>query len=586
MKIIQIFYSSSNRIRQYERHPNPFTIDHHEGWYVVNLWGPVVDRMFDDLEHIDVIRGDASSIASSERKNLNRNFTERKKVGRKIDGLIRNTDGLEYGGMEAGRYYEGEKGTKWLKESKLKLPKLSRDMLVQLDHEKKTVLEELEIVGFVHGGRSLMLIFVDIPKGYICRLTRSIVYEIPTKIMSFYKALELISAVWTAKLKVQRTISIVEQPKTKISVGIKRKKSQEEKRFNGSNTSPKRISTEHKVQEKLEDLISRHEKLSKEYEILTNNNQNSENIIPISKELSELADIINPYKEFKKTRGELLEINNLLNDNSADSELKKLAKEEYESTIKQIKHLERFVVSALIPKDLADEGNAVLEVRAGTGGDEAELFAGEIFKMYEKFSLLKHWKFEKLSVSESDIGATASILGVGVYGDLKYESGVHRVQRVPITEKAGRIHTSTVTVAILPESTKVDAKLKESDLIIQRYRSSGKGGQHVNTTSSAVRIKHIPTGIVVAIQDEPLRILGAKVYDMERVKLQQERSETRKSQVGSGERSEKIRTYNFSQNRITDHRINLTIYDLESLLDSGEILQNIIDNLKKIQIYT
>ncbi|CAJ0764966.1 1047_t:CDS:10, partial [Entrophospora sp. SA101] len=162
----------------------------------------------------------------------------------KIDGLIRNTDGLEYGGMEAGRYYEGEKGTKWLKESKLKLPKLSRDMLVQLDHEKKTVLEELEIVGFVHGGRSLMLIFVDIPKGYICRLTRSIVYEIPTKIMSFYKALELISAVWTAKLKVQRTISIVEQPKTKISVGIKRKKSQEEKRFNGSNTSPKRISTE------------------------------------------------------------------------------------------------------------------------------------------------------------------------------------------------------------------------------------------------------------------------------------------------------------------------------------------------------
>nr|CAG8434918.1 9478_t:CDS:10 [Entrophospora candida] len=341
-----------------------------------------------------------------------------------------------------------------------------------------------------------------------------------------------------------------------------------------------------KVQEKLEDLISRHEKLSKEYEILTNNNQISENIIPISKELSELADIINPYKEFKKTRGELLEINNLLNDNSADSELKKLAKEEYESTIKQIKHLERFVVSALIPKDLADEGNAVLEVRAGTGGDEAELFAGEIFKMYEKFSLLKHWKFEKLSVSESDIGATASILGVGVYGDLKYESGVHRVQRVPITEKAGRIHTSTVTVAILPESTEVDAKLKESDLIIQRYRSSGKGGQHVNTTSSAVRIKHIPTGIVVAIQDEPLRILGAKVYDMERVKLQQERSETRKSQVGSGERSEKIRTYNFAQNRITDHRINLTIYDLESLLDSGEILQNIIDNLKKIQIYT
>ncbi|CAJ0768955.1 11046_t:CDS:2, partial [Entrophospora sp. SA101] len=177
--------------------------------YIINT------LMFDDLEHIDVIRGDASSIASSERKNLNRNFTKRKKVGRKIDGLIRNTDGLEYGGMEAGRYYEGEKGTKWLKESNLKLPKLSRDMLVQLDHEKKTVLEELEIVGFVHGGCSLMLIFVDIPKGYICRLTRSIVYEIPTKIKSFYKALELISAVWTAKLKVQRTISIVEQPKLK-----------------------------------------------------------------------------------------------------------------------------------------------------------------------------------------------------------------------------------------------------------------------------------------------------------------------------------------------------------------------------------
>ncbi|GET02404.1 peptide chain release factor 1 [Rhizophagus clarus] len=348
-----------------------------------------------------------------------------------------------------------------------------------------------------------------------------------------------------------------------------------------------------KIHEKLENLVIRHSKLSEKLSKQISSD-NPEEIAKLSKELSSLIEITNSYNELKKAQGELEEVKSILHDSTTttEEEFKILIQEEYQEYLEKVKLLEQQVIQGLLPKDRADEGNAIIELRAGTGGDEAALFVNDILRMYERYAELRRWKFEILSKSEDTIGAVkeviATISGKGVFGNMKFESGVHRVQRVPITEKAGRIHTSTITVAILPVPSETEVKFKESDLRIDYYRSSGKGGQHVNTTSSAVRITHIPSGIVVSIQDErsqpknkakALQILQARLYDTERSKLHRERSENRKQQVGTGERSEKIRTYNFAQNRVTDHRINLTLYELDNVLN-GESLQVIVDGLK------
>jgi peptide chain release factor 1 len=271
--------------------------------------------------------------------------------------------------------------------------------------------------------------------------------------------------------------------------------------------------------------------------------------------------------------------------------MKAMAEEEMQSLRERLPDLEMQVRMSLVPKDEDDERNAILEVRAGTGGDEAALFAAELFRMYQRYAVLKNWKFEVMDVSETGIGgfkdASASITGRGVFARLKFESGAHRVQRVPETEASGRIHTSAATVAVLPEAEEVDIVIEDKDLRIDVYRSSGPGGQSVNTTDSAVRITHLPTGLVVIQQDEKsqhknkaraLKVLRARLYEAQRQALAATRAADRKSQVGSGDRSERVRTYNFPQGRVTDHRINLTLYKIDKIL-SGEALDEIIDAL-------
>ena len=280
----------------------------------------------------------------------------------------------------------------------------------------------------------------------------------------------------------------------------------------------------------------------------------------------------------------------MVTDNS-DPEMKALAEEEFLALKERIPVLEREVQLMLLPKDAADERNAIMEVRAGTGGDEAALFAGDLFQMYQRYSALHGWRFEVMSISETGIGgykeATASITGRGVFARLKFESGVHRVQRVPKTEASGRIHTSAATVAVLPEAEEVDIQIEDKDLRIDVYRSSGPGGQSVNTTDSAVRITHLPTGLVVIQQDEKsqhknkakaLKVLRSRLYDLERQALDNARAAERKSQVGSGDRSERIRTYNFPQGRVTDHRINLTLYKIDKVMN-GEALDEFVEAL-------
>lgn len=305
-----------------------------------------------------------------------------------------------------------------------------------------------------------------------------------------------------------------------------------------------------------------------------------------SKERSELDNVVETYREYKKTLEEIESNKTLLHD----EELSELVKDELVSLQNKKSGLEEKLKVLLIPKDPNDSKNVFLEIRAGTGGDEAALFAADIFRMYSRYAENMKWKVELMNRSETGIGGikeiVAAIEGKNVYSSLRHESGVHRVQRVPSTEAGGRIHTSTATVAVLPEPDDIDVKIDEKDLKIDTYRASGPGGQHVNKTDSAIRITHIPTGIVVQCQDErsqhknrahAMRMLRTKLFELEEIKRQSEISNTRKSQVGSGERSEKIRTYNFPQGRITDHRIGLTLHKLDLVLqgDLDEIIQSL-----------
>jgi len=294
-------------------------------------------------------------------------------------------------------------------------------------------------------------------------------------------------------------------------------------------------------------------------------------------------------RELRAAERELADLEALLADKATDSEMKALAEEELPAIEERIESLQKDMQILLLPKDAADERSAILEIRAGTGGDEAALFAGDLFRMYERYAAARGWKVELVSASEGDAGGykevIATISGRGVFAHLKFESGVHRVQRVPATEAQGRIHTSAATVAVLPEAEEVDIDIRAEDIRIDTMRASGAGGQHVNTTDSAVRITHLPTGIMVVSAEKSqhqnraraMQILRARLYDMERNRLADERSESRRLQVGSGDRSERIRTYNFPQGRVTDHRINLTLYKLDRVME-GEI-DEIVDAL-------
>ena len=341
-------------------------------------------------------------------------------------------------------------------------------------------------------------------------------------------------------------------------------------------------------QEKVQNLIDRHRKLESD---LSSGEIDKKKYAEISKEYSDLNDIVKQAKEYLSYKKDTEDLNNIINDKNSDSEMKEFANSELEKLKNNYQINEKKIKLFLLPKDLADSKNAIIEIRAGTGGLEASLFASDLYKMYEKVSQKRKWTIEVISISKSDAGGLKEIIalikGKNIYSSLKYESGVHRVQRVPDTETQGRVHTSAATVAVLPEAEDLDIKLDEKDLRIDVFRSSGPGGQSVNTTDSAVRITHIPTGIVVSQQDEKsqirnrekgLKILRSRIYDYERQKIDQERSKDRKSKIGSGDRSERIRTYNFPQGRVTDHRINLTLHKLEEFME-GEIFDEMIENL-------
>ena len=339
----------------------------------------------------------------------------------------------------------------------------------------------------------------------------------------------------------------------------------------------------------LERVSSRHREL--EMTLSTSKGLSAEEITKLSIELSELAPIAEKINEVRSLQKELNENNSLADENQQDKELLALIQSEIVELSKSIDILRDELQRLLLPKDEINEKNAILEVRAGTGGDEAALFATELFSMYQRYSALRGWRFDILEISENDIGgyreAIASITGRSVFARLKFESGVHRVQRVPTTESGGRIHTSAATVAVLPEAEEVDVHIEDKDLRIDIFRASGPGGQSVNTTDSAVRITHLPTGIVVSQQDEKsqhknkakgMKILRARIFDLERTKRDAERAADRKEQVGTGDRSERIRTYNFPQGRVTDHRINLTLYKIDKVI-AGEALDDIVDGL-------
>jgi len=339
---------------------------------------------------------------------------------------------------------------------------------------------------------------------------------------------------------------------------------------------------------KVEQLVDKYQSLEKE---LSSGNIDKKDFAIKSKEYSSLGEIIQCAREYLNFENQKKELDKMINEQNTDKEMNELAQSELMQLIENNEKNEKILKLYLLPKDEADKKNAILEIRAGTGGLEASLFAADLYKMYEKVCHKKKWNMEVISISKSEAGglkeAIMLIAGNNIYSTLKYESGVHRVQRVPETETQGRVHTSAATVAVLPEAEDIDIKIEEKDLRIDVFRSSGPGGQSVNTTDSAVRITHLPTGIVVSQQDEKsqhknkakaMKILRARIYEAEREKKNMERAQDRKSKIGTGDRSERIRTYNFPQGRVTDHRINFTIHKLEKFL-SGEVFDQMIENL-------
>jgi peptide chain release factor 1 len=340
-------------------------------------------------------------------------------------------------------------------------------------------------------------------------------------------------------------------------------------------------------QAKLDILLARHAAL--ENELL--GQLSSDAYVKATRELNDLTPVVEAVKAYRSAGQEIADIDALIADPATDADMRAMAEEERPELAARHAALEQDIRVALLPKDAMDERNVVLEIRAGTGGDEASLFAGDLFRMYERFAALQGWKVEVISASEGTVGGfkeiVAEIQGRGAFAKLKFESGTHRVQRVPDTEASGRIHTSAATVAVLPEVEDVDVDIKDTDLRIETMRAQGAGGQHVNKTESAIRITHIPTGIVVMMQDSrsqhknrasAMNILRSRIYDAERQRRDSERSAERKGQVGSGDRSERIRTYNFPQGRVTDHRINLTLYKLTQVI-AGEALGELVDAL-------
>ena len=340
-------------------------------------------------------------------------------------------------------------------------------------------------------------------------------------------------------------------------------------------------------EEKLANVVNRYE----EVQALLTSTTNSDELVKLNKELAVLEPVVEAIQNYNHTLQTMRDDEAMMNDAELDKEMRDMAEAEYYETKEKLPELEKKIRVLLLPKDADDEKNAILEVRAGTGGDEAALFAAVLFEMYQRYAQKQGWRFEMLDANENGLGgykeASAKITGKDVFAKLKFESGAHRVQRVPVTESQGRVHTSAATVAVLPEIEEVDMYINPADLKIDVYRASGAGGQHVNRTESAVRITHIPTGIVVQCQDDrsqfknkekAMNHLRAKLYDSQKEAIDASYSEKRKLQVGSGDRSERIRTYNYPQGRVTDHRINLTLYKLDEVV-AGEALGEIIDAL-------
>jgi peptide chain release factor 1 len=340
-------------------------------------------------------------------------------------------------------------------------------------------------------------------------------------------------------------------------------------------------------QQKLAALINRHALVESQLA----SGVTGDEFVSLSREFSDLSPVVEVIKAYRQVEAEIDGLDAMIADASTDSEMRRMASAELPELGERKAELEHRLRLALIPKDAMDERNAILEIRAGTGGDEAALFAGDLFRMYERYAASQGWKTGVLSESQGTKGGykeiVAEISGRGVFAKLKFESGVHRVQRVPDTEASGRIHTSAATVAVLPEVEDVDIHINEADLRIDTMRAQGAGGQHVNTTDSAIRITHVPSGVVVAVQEErsqhknrakAMAMLRAKLYDQQKTKRDAERSAERRGQIGSGDRSERIRTYNFPQGRVTDHRINLTLYKLPAVME-GEALGEMIDAL-------